>query len=145
MASSTGNLTITLVIILLIDVLFLFTQTAITEINPSGSDYFRYNQSLISGADTGGYNLNQTSYGSAIPATESGVTTEGNLFTDSFRTIKGWFTKPAQSLNYFIRFLGGPTSYLYDIGLPHVVTFALGTFWYLLTLFLLLSYLFGRG
>lgn len=145
MSSTTGNLTTLLVIMLMVDVILLLGNIAIDDLNPSGQDYFRYDQSFIKDVDTGDYNLNQTAYNNVIPQTESGITTEGNLFTDIFRTVKGWFNPITGAWNYFIRFLGGPVSYLVDIGAPSVLVFAIGSLWYLLTLFLLMSYLFGRG
>lgn len=143
--SNTGNLTTILIIMLIMDVLFLFVNSAVTDLNPARSNYFRYNQSFISDVDSGGFKLNQTAYNNVIPETESGVTTTGNMFTDVFRTIKGWFSPLGKAWNFFIRFLGGPITYLVDMGAPSIVIFGLGSLWYLMSLWLLLMLLFGRG
>lgn len=145
MSSSTGNLTTLLIVMLTIDLMFLLSNVAIDNLNPSGQDYFRYNESFLSSVDSGNYNLNQSAYSSVIPQTESGITTEGNLFTDVFRTVKSWFGSVETTISYFIRFLGGPVFYLNDINAPRILVYAIGSFWYLISLWLLISYLFGRG
>jgi len=139
-----SNLTTALLIVLSINVLLFLGQVAVTEINPTGTQFFNYSGSLIAKYDAGGYVLNDTGINNQMPELTQGVSeTNNNFFTDPIGTIKNWFLE-STGLNYVAGILRAPANFLEAIGMPQAMSFAIGVLWYVLTFFLLLGWLFGR-
>ena len=146
------QLILTLVIILAVDVLLMFSQVAVTQIasdyDLDNPNFFDFDKSFISQFDQGNYTVITNSSG-VIPEASDSVSTEtGNIFTDSARSIRTWFSKATGSIvtgwNYFTSFLGGPTRYFSIIGAPTIFVFGFGAFWYGLTLLLIIMLIFNR-
>ena len=143
--TSTSNLTIILMVILAIDVIFLFGQTAITELNPTGTQFYDYDNSFIKDFDTSGNHTLNENVSLVFPDAEEGVSDTGSAFTDVFKTGKSWFLD-VTGLSYLLTFLGAPIIFLSMIpAIPTVLIFGIGVFWYGMVLFLLISFLLGRS
>jgi len=149
------KLILTLVIILVVDVLLFFSQVGIAAVQSdysvSGGSIFYDNESFIQQFNvdgSGGYLLSSNSSG-VIPEASDSVSTEtGNLFTDSARSLKSWFSKATGSIvtgwDYFTGFLGGPVHYFNNVNAPPEFVFGFGALWYGLTLLLLILLIFNR-
>jgi len=147
------SLDMLLLIILLVDGFFLLGQTAVVAINPASNlSFFNYNDSTISHYDKDNvtYLLKDRSDGiNEIPDSSEAVSeTEGNLFTDTFKTISNWFKTTSGSIGdsaeYIWDILGGPTSYVNAINMPPVFVFVIGVVWYGVTFLLIISFILGR-
>lgn len=141
-----SKLTMVLIIILVLDVIFFLTQTAMIDINPEGSSIYSYEDSFISDFDKGNYTLIGAGEGMDIlPEGSDSVSSEtGNIFTDTFKTTSNWLKGGSKGLTYFTNFLGGPVTFLRAINVPQQVTFSIGALWYILTAFLLIAFILGR-
>lgn len=141
-----GKYTTALIIALSINVMLMIAQISINELNPDVNDmFFDYSKSSIGQYDEGGFILD-TSKGRELP---EGSQSSGGFFdelkqafTDIFESIKGWLSNS---------FIGKTTigvvtavpNYL-KIVFPNDIAFILGTFWHILTGFLLVQAMFGR-
>jgi hypothetical protein len=141
-----NKLAMALIIMLVLDVIFFLTNTAMVDINPAGSTLYDYDSSFISDYDIGNYTLQDVEGGrSILPEGTASVSTEtGNVFTDTFKTSSNWIQTAGKGLNYLTEFLGGPTTILRDINAPREVTFSIGALWYILTLFFIIAFILGR-
>lgn len=140
---TTDNLIVILFVILAVDVIFLLAQTSISELNPSGTQFYDYDNSFIKDFDAGNQTIDTSHAGLALPSGESAVNEEDSSFTDMFKTGKSWFLD-VTGLSYLINFLGAPVIFLSMIGLPSLFVFALGALWGGSTLFLIIAFLLGR-
>lgn len=139
-----SNLTEALAIVLSINAVLWLGQLAVLELNPAGPSFFDSQGSILSGFNAGNYTLDDTDPGSVLPDAESSVSPEtGNIFTDAFTAIKGWFLDTT-GLSYVFSVLGAPYRFLRAIGLPTEFTFILGSLWYGITLFLVIAFMVGR-
>jgi len=137
------NLTITLLIILSIDIIFLLASTAIIDMNPEGTTFYDYDSSFIKDFDAGDKTINTSQAGLQLPAGEDSVSDTGSSFADIFKTGKSWFLDTI-GLSYLINFLGAPIIFLGMLNLPSLFIFAIGALWWGTTLFLIISFLLGR-
>lgn len=134
-----------LLIVLSIDMFLFLGQQAVKEINPTGyPEFFTYENSFISQFDSGGYTINVSNSVNEIPNQEliEAGDTSSNIFTDAYSIIKNWFVN--SPLGYLFNLLGAPAVFLNIIGLPSIIVFTFGAFWYGITLFLIIN-LFTRG
>lgn len=140
-----NSLTKTLVFMLVIDLVLFLAQLSIVGINPQ-ADVFYANTHLLSQYDKGNYTVN-TDITNQLPGGAS-VDPESNTFTDIYNTVRGWITTAGQGLTYLIQLVGMPYFVLQAIfpseGMRPIV-FAIGAMWVIMTLFLLVSWLFDRG
>jgi len=133
-----------LIVIALDVVLFLF-QFSITEINPSGPLVYNYEGSTLQKYDTGGYSLNVSNAINQLPESNSVEASTGNVFVDTYSTLKSWFLIGASGLSYLYVILSGPSIVLAMLGAPTALTFAIGALWYAFTLFLIIAFITGRS
>lgn len=137
------NITLYLVLVLCVNAFLFMGQIAIMDINPeSATNFYNSEGSLFKYSDSGNY----THYADAsdyMPQSVNSVSTEGTTYTDDFTTARGWLLENTGA-GYVIGILSAPYSFLKSIGLPDAFTFMLGTLWYGITLFLFVSFLFGR-
>jgi hypothetical protein len=143
-----NTLTWFLTVVLAVNVALFLGQTAIIELG--GQDNFYNCQGTIigqleqSGCSGSSFVLNNTNPSSRLPSGETSVNPEtGNVFTDAFTGVKNWFIQDL-GLGYLMAILGAPSNVLQAMGLPEAISFILGAFWYGLTLFLIVAFLFGR-
>jgi len=67
----------------------------------------------------------------------------GNVFTDTFTSIKTWFVD-ATGLGWILSILQGPKIILTTMGLPAAAAWAIAALWYGITLFIIVAFLWGR-
>jgi hypothetical protein len=138
------KLAIALLVVLAIDVMFFMGQTAITDINPTGIEFYNYeNGSVIGSFDKGGYVL-ENDVKAKLPDSEGSVNPEtGNIFTDTFNSIKDWFVDTT-GIGYVIDIVNAVPNFLKSLGFPVAFSFALGALWHAMTLFLIVAFMWGR-
>ena len=139
-----GNLITALTIVLSINVILWMSQIAILEINPTGTQYFNYEGSMISDYDsTGNYTLNTQNPAQLLPKTDSSVgETIVNFFLDPFASLKAWFLD-ITGINYIVKVLSAPMNFI-KIVAPQEIAYALGALWYGITLILFILVITGR-
>ena len=82
--------------------------------------------------------------GDELPESEDSVSAEtGNVFTDLFRTAKNWILNTTGA-QYVIGILGAPVQLLNGMNLPPAVIWFIGTMWYGIFIFLIMSWLLNR-
>lgn len=139
-------------IILAINAVLFLGQASITNLAmdigaPAGA-FYNSSGSLLCKADaancTGDYYvLNNTDPNSLFPDNPRVEGGDGNFFTDMFASIKSFFSEKL-GLGYVVDILNAPYSFLKMMGLPNEVSFVVSAMWYLLTLFVILAFLWGR-
>lgn len=146
-----GNITTALVIVLAVNVFLFLGQHAVLQIEPlTGSQFFDAQGSIICSFETGEcantstYLLDDIDPSTGLPTDESVTTDTGNIFTDTFNAAKDWITRTT-GLDYLNSMISAPSNFLKAIGTPGPIAFALGAFWYGVTLFLVITWLLGRN
>jgi hypothetical protein len=140
-----GNLTIATTFIVLVNVLMWFSALAMLDVNPTGSICFHAEGSIIGNSisSVGNYStVNNDALGD-LPNAEGTVTTASNPFTDIFNNILSWF-KTAPGLKYIYGVVSAPYNVLSCTGLPNEFIVGIGTLWYMVSLLVLLAFLWGR-
>ena len=143
-STSASPLIMALLIILAIDTVFLLSQTAVADINPTGTTFGTSH--IIEGYGTN-YSIDPDAVVVEFPDVDGSISSEtGNIFTDGFTAVKTWFSD-ATGLTYMKNFVGAPVTFLNAI-LPGEAyknfIFAFGALWYGLTLFVLIAFAIGR-
>ena len=139
-----GNLTIALVFVITLNVLMFLVQAATLDINPDAPNFFTNEGTMLDRFDAGGNILDTGSISTQIPQNEVNINpTTGNLFTDTFSSMKKWFGE-STGVNYIFSILAAPYNMVKSINLPNAFTFAIGTLWYAITLFLIVAFIWGR-
>lgn len=133
-------------IMLAINVFMFLGQTAVTTIaNEEGLDgttILNYENSLIGSYDSGNFNLNTSTQ---LPETTASIDSDNNnFFIDPIGSLKSWFSKAGKGWNYFTAIVNAVPNFLKNIGLPNEISFAIGFFWYSITLFLVVMLIWGR-
>ena len=141
-----GNLTIATIFVVVLNVLMFLSQTAMTNINPDGSVCYNVEGSLIEETMIGQGN-GSVSSGDAIgdlPGSQGTVTIGDAIgFTDIFNNILGWF-KSAPGVKYVYGVVSAPYNVFKCMGLPSQFVVAIGTLWYMVSLLILVAFLWGR-
>lgn len=143
-----GNLTIALVFVLVLNVLMFLTQATILDINPDSNVFWTNKGTLMENFDktngAGDPVLDTDKATSELPSGEGSVSpTTGNLFTDTFSSIKGWFAR-ATGISYILGIVSAPYNIIKAMGLPNSFAYAIGTLWYGITFFLIIAFFWGR-
>lgn len=143
-----GNLTIATIFVVVLNVLMFLTQTAMTDINPDGTVCYNVEGSIIGEtmAGQGDGTVSQTNALNDLPSSAGTVVTtesSGGLFTDIFNNILGWF-KTAPGIKYVYGVVSAPYNILKCMNLPSAFVVAIGTLWYMVTLLVLVAFLWGR-
>lgn len=140
-----SNTTVALMFVMLVNVLMFLTQVAIYDVNPGGSTLYNYNGSVME--DYGGVNqqLDSDSLDSYLPSPDSTIDEgTGNVFTDAIKSIKK-FLLDIPGVKYLTIMVTAPYDILNGIFSEHKeMAFALGTFWWAITIFLIVSFVWGR-
>lgn len=136
------GITISLVFVLLLNGLFFWSQLAVNDINPNGPQFFNYNGSDIQQYDQGGYSL-PTDPTTALPTTVASISaTTGNVFTDPWTTIQGWFLS-VPGVKYLIAIVNTLPNYLKALGLPVEFAYTVGYMWYVFSIFIVIMFIRG--
>lgn len=117
-------------------------QGAILETNSEGAQFFDMGTSPY-----GNYVENDTlvvddSYLPADDAVEGD--TSGNIFTDTYDKIKSWTQTTLAPFKFLSNVLKQPYGFLVDIGLPLAIALAIGVFWYMFAIIIIVSWWMGR-
>lgn len=146
-----SNILTALIIVISINVMLMLSQAAVLEVNPNAQVFYHGNGSIVCNFETnncagGTYQLNDQNPSAQLPSGTGSVSpTTGNLFTDSYTTLKNFFIGVGTGITYLFAILGGPYYFLSILGLPTVITFALGGLWYGITVLLVIAFLMGRN
>lgn len=143
-----ANVTMALMLVLAVNVFLYLGQAAILEINPDAPLFFNREGTVLQEFDknngVGDPILDTESTTDQLPSTEGSVSpTTGNFFTDMFSSIKNWFAKKT-GISYLLAIVSAPYNILKTMHLPNSFVFAIGTLWYVLTLFLIVAFFWGR-
>jgi len=141
-----GNLTIATIFIVALNVLMFLSQTAMTNINPGGTMCYSNDGSVI--AETmAGQGDGSVMTGDAMSDLPTGAGTvevaESGGFTDVFNNILNWF-KSAPGIKYVYGVISAPYNILKCMNLPSAFVVAVGTLWYMVSLLVLVGFLWGR-
>lgn len=131
-----------LVFVLLVNVFVFIAQTSITKTNTDSEIFSPYAGSWASEYDTGNYTLSSDP-AAGLPDTINTGESSGNIFTDSWNTLKTWFTNAATGTSMFARMVSGPTSLLIAANVPPEISFIIGFFWNVLSIFLVVAFIRG--
>jgi len=142
-----SNLTMAFIFVMTLNCLMWLSQLATAEINPLGPEYYNCEGSMLDGFGncnkTNSF-LNTSNIIGELPTAESSVdVTTGNIFTDTFRSIKNWITQTT-GLRYVIGMVSAPYTILKATTLPEGFVATMGTLWYAITFFLLIAFIWGR-
>jgi hypothetical protein len=141
MASTVQFITI-MIVMLAINVALTMVQGGITEVNPYGSYNFNITNSPYANYAANGTLLVDDSY---LPADESVEgDTSGNVFSDTYKTMKGWTQKAMAPLKFAVDIFKQPYGFLKDIGLNNSIALPIAVFWYIIAIILFVSWLAGR-
>jgi len=142
-----SNLTTALVLVLTLNVLIFLAQAGIDDLNPNAVNFYDSSGSLIDGFNGGtadNPSLDKDALTNALPTAEGSISPEtGNFFTDVFSSIKNWVTG-LPGISYLYGIIMAPYNMLKMAGLPNAFTWAVGSLWYGLTLFLIVAFIWGR-
>jgi len=67
----------------------------------------------------------------------------GNLFTDTFKTVKDWFNKQEQRFGIVTGIFSQPYGFMKDSGIPQPICTAFGTIWYVMLTLLIIGFFRG--
>lgn len=142
-----GNLTIATIFIVALNILMWFTSLSMLSINPLGSVCYNLEGSIIDNTvtQTGNTTVVDNDALGALPSAQGTVSVGGttNVFTDIFNNILSWF-KTAPGLKYVYGVVAAPFNILNCMGLPSNFVAGVGVFWYLISLLVLVAFLWGR-
>jgi len=141
-----GNLTIATIFIVTLNVLMFLTQTAMLNINPDGSICYNVEGSVIGETMQGQGNMSVSSTSALddLPGSQGTVTIGDAIgFTDVFNNILGWM-KSAPGIRYVYGVVSAPYNVFKCMNLPSEFVVALGTLWYMVSLLILVAFLWGR-
>lgn len=142
-----SNLTVALVFVLTVNALLFLAQATITDLNP-GATFYNSEGSLINnfakGDDLANPQLDTQKTTEALPDAEGSISPDtGNFFTDTFSSIKRWFTS-VPGVNYMYGIVTAPYNMIALMGLPQAFRFAIGSLWYGITIFLIVAFFWGK-
>lgn len=142
-----GDMTLITTIMVLLNVLMWFASLSMTSMNPSGTVCYHLEGSIIeqSVAGSGNGTVLQNNIINDLPGSQGAVSTSGsnNIFTDIFNNILDWF-KTAPGVKYIYGVIAAPYNILKCMDLPTEFTVGIGTLWYLVSLLILVAFLWGR-
>ena len=141
------RLEIAIVVMVMINIMIFLGQTAITNVaadeGVTGPVFYDYEDSILKKYDAGGYTLSNN-VSSLLPAGQGEVVPNtGNFFTDMFSTVKNWFLD-IPGVNYAVGVVTAVPSLISNMGFPDELAFALGALWHVMTLILVVAWLFNR-
>ena len=145
-AIANKTITIATIVIVLLNVFMWFSQIAMLDINPGGTQCYTPEGSIIEGVQSGSTTLANIDPLTNLPdPTDSNVqpTASGGQGTDLFSNILAWI-KQVPGLGYLIDVVSAPYNILKCMGLPDQVVAGLGTLWYLISFLVFLTFIWWR-
>lgn len=139
-----ARITAALILMLSINVVLFLLQTAVTDINPAGTQFFNYASSPISNYDTGNYTLT-TDIAGQLPQGQSSVgISDSGFFTDLFTTVRAWFFS-IPGVPILVGIVSAVPNFLQALQLHEAFTFAVSALWYVTGIFLVVAFWLGRA
>ena len=143
-----GNLTIATIFVVALNVLMWFSQIAMYDINPDGPTMYNVEGSPIGEtiASQGNASVLENEVLDDLPSSAGTVVTTDtstSIFTDIFNNILGWM-KSAPGIKYVYGVISAPYNILKAMNLPTEFVVGIGTLWYLVSLLVLVAFLWGR-
>lgn len=143
--TSTDSLTSALLFVLALNLVMFLVGYGIADVG--GTNPFNYEDNVLSTFNSG----NETNFdvpsdvGASLPGGEATTVSvdTGLSITDIFTSIKSWFID-VTGLGFILNVLSGPKIILVAIGLDEALAWAITAFWYGITLFLLVAFIWGR-
>ena len=140
-----------LIIVLSLNAVLILGQAAITDVSDEvGSSQLFYNASgsLICNHEKGKcssttYEIDNTDPSGYLPSSETIESGDGSIFTDTFASIKRFFTDTL-GLGYITEILNAPYTFISLLGLPNLATFTLAAIWYIFTFLVIVAFFWGR-
>jgi len=86
------KLLMVLLVIFSVDMMLILGSVSVSNINPDASTLINYNESLAGKYDPNQQYVLNESYTDYLPGDEGSVTGTGNIFTDTFKSAKSWFS-----------------------------------------------------
>jgi len=141
------TLTNMLIIVICINVVLWLGQVAVLKNNPEAMSFINCSGSILESSSTNGcssYEIDDSNPTGRLPSGVSSVSPEtGNIFTDAFTGLKNFFLNTL-GLEYAVQILGAPYNFLKALSLPVEFVFAVGSLWYLISVFILGAWLLGK-
>lgn len=143
-----GNLTTALVFVLALNVIMFLAQATMLDVNPNANDFWTDSDQMLETFDandgTGEPVLDtENTYDNLPTATGQVSPATGNWYTDIFTSIKSWIGRTTGT-SYLLQIVSAPYNLLKAMQLPNAFSFAIGTLWYGVTLFLIVAFILGR-
>ena len=146
-----GNLTTSLVFVLALNLFLFLAQASMMDLNPNNANVIYSSTDGIiekNNINTNGgdpiLETDKNTINSQLPSGDNNIVTNlVNIITDTFNSIKSWFSNTL-GLKYIYNILSAPYSMLAIAGLPEVFRFAIGSFWYAYSLFVIVAFFWGR-
>lgn len=143
-----GNLTGALVVVVAMNMLMFIAQMAMIDIDPSATQMYDCQGSLLSAFDSNrcagqNYSLANYAEGSNMPNSNPSISSStGNIFTDTFSAMKNWLFDTF-GINYLLQVLKAPYIFLQFMHLPDPISWVIAAFWYAITFFLFVNWIRG--
>lgn len=146
--SSTDTLVTAFLATMFIGLIFMLSQVAMREINPSGTQLYDCSKDILNGVVEGspcaGVTFNGTIRTIALPSTDTTTSpTTGDIITDTLSAAKNWLSRTL-GLEYVYDLMKAPMVFLNSMGVPSAVSTSITAIWYFIILFLLVSWMLGR-
>lgn len=140
--TSTNQMLLIVGTMLAINIALTMVQGAILDVNPDGEQFFDTSASPYANYIQNGTLIVDDSYLPSDDTVEGD--TSGNIFTDTYKSIKSWVQQKLAPLNFVSNVLKQPYGFLVDIGLPESISVGFGLLWYMFALIVLVSWWMGR-
>ena len=140
------NMTVATIFVVALNVLMFLCSTAMVNLNPDGPVCYNVEGSLIGETmeSQGNLSVSETDALDDLPGSQGTVTIGDAIgFTDIFNNILGWF-KSAPGVRYVYGVVSAPYNVFKCMGLPAEFVVAIGTLWYMVSLLILVAFLWGR-
>lgn len=151
-----SNTTVALTVVMFMNLFLFLWQVSVLELNPDAATNWNYKGTIYEKYNTGqngkyALDITEDSISGDLPEGQAGVeigTSGGNFFTDTFKNIRSWFNKGLSGLSYAKNILSAPYNALNSVDFltknAPALVFILGTFWYGLSIFLIIQLFWGR-
>lgn len=141
-----GNMEILTLFVVALNVLMWLSQVAMLDMNPSGPTMYNAEGTIIGETikDQGNRSVLEDDVLGDLPSSAGTVqTSESGFFTDIFNNILGWM-KSAPGIRHIYGVVSAPYNVLTALGLPREAVVGIGSLWYLVSLTVVLAFLWGR-
>lgn len=140
--TSTTSMIFIVSVMLAVNIGLSMFQSSILEVNPEGEQFFNSSNSPYSNYVKNDSLVVDDSY---LPSDDNVEgDTSGNIFTDTYNKIKSWTQNTLAPFNFLSNVLKQPYGFLVDIGLPMSIALAVGVFWYMFAIIIIVSWWMGR-